>query len=247
MFRPLQSVLVPLDGSVFAEHAVPLAGSIARRAGATLHLVHVVPDLADQYFWAPMPNSSLDFDLRARARKEAEAYLEEVHRRVILAGDVRVVSEVVFEKEGITESIRDDALAVRADLVVMSYHGRGPLARFWYGSIADTLVNTLSAPVLLVRPEAAVPDLEHEVPLRHILIPLDGSAEAEAAIDPVLAVGKALGADFTLVQVVPPGEVAAHLAGGNGKHKGERPTALDYLQTVAERLRADGRRCRPTW
>jgi nucleotide-binding universal stress UspA family protein len=229
MFRPLQSVLVPLDGSTFAEYAVPLAGSIARRAGATVHLLHVIPDLADQYFLVPMPNSPLDAELRARARQQSVDYLKEVHRRLNLAGDVHVVYEVMFEKEGIVESIRDDALAVKADLVVMSYHGRGSLSRFWFGSIADSLVSALSAPVLLVRPGSPLPDLEHEAPLRHILVPLDGSAKAEAALDPVLSIGKALGADFTLVHVIPPG--AENLV---------RPAAVDYLEKVAERLRGDG-------
>jgi nucleotide-binding universal stress UspA family protein len=242
MSHLLRSVLVPLDGSAFAEHAVPLAGSIARRAGAALHLVRVVPDLADEHFWVPLPNSQLESELRARARREAEVYLKEVHRRLNLAGDVLVVADVVFEKEGITESIRDDALAIRADLVVMSYRGRGSLARFWFGSVADSLVDTLSVPVLLVRPTAAVADLEHDVPLRHILVPLDGSAEAEVMLEPVLAIGKAVGADFTLVQVVAPGQVAAHPTHGGAKTNGVRPAALDYLQTVAERLRADGAR-----
>jgi len=37
----IRSILVPLDGSTFGEHALPMAASLARRAGATLHLVHV--------------------------------------------------------------------------------------------------------------------------------------------------------------------------------------------------------------
>src|SRR5947207_1534069 len=36
-----RSILVPLDGSAFAEHALPLALSIARRSKATLQLAHV--------------------------------------------------------------------------------------------------------------------------------------------------------------------------------------------------------------
>ena len=36
-----RSLLVPLDGSQFGEHALPLARAIARQTSATLHLVHV--------------------------------------------------------------------------------------------------------------------------------------------------------------------------------------------------------------
>ncbi len=35
----IRSVLVPLDGSTFGEHALPVALGIARRTGATLHSV----------------------------------------------------------------------------------------------------------------------------------------------------------------------------------------------------------------
>ena len=36
-----RSLLVPLDGSAFGEHALPLALGIARRCGARVRLVHV--------------------------------------------------------------------------------------------------------------------------------------------------------------------------------------------------------------
>src|SRR5690606_2138570 len=36
-----RTILLPLDGSVFSEHALPAALGVARRSGAVLHLVHV--------------------------------------------------------------------------------------------------------------------------------------------------------------------------------------------------------------
>jgi len=36
-----RTILLPLDGSVFSEHALPAAIEVARRSGAVLHLVHV--------------------------------------------------------------------------------------------------------------------------------------------------------------------------------------------------------------
>src|SRR6476646_4587418 len=39
--EPIRAILVPLDGSPFGEHALPLAAGIARRAGAKLRVVHV--------------------------------------------------------------------------------------------------------------------------------------------------------------------------------------------------------------
>ena len=43
------SLIVPLDGSPFAEHALPLAMTIARRAEASLQVVQVHTSLAPGY------------------------------------------------------------------------------------------------------------------------------------------------------------------------------------------------------
>ena len=45
----IQSILVPLDGSPFGEQALPLALDLARRAQATLQVVHVHVPIASLY------------------------------------------------------------------------------------------------------------------------------------------------------------------------------------------------------
>lgn len=56
-----KSILTPLDGSSFAEHALPLALSIARR-GAALRLLHVQEPLASAYGETPffLENTTLE-------------------------------------------------------------------------------------------------------------------------------------------------------------------------------------------
>src|SRR6185437_8166687 len=44
-----KTILVPLDGSTFAEHALPLALSLARRSHAELHLVTISTPLTQAY------------------------------------------------------------------------------------------------------------------------------------------------------------------------------------------------------
>src|SRR5580693_8686914 len=105
MFR---SVLAPLDGSIFAEHALPLAASIARHAGATLRLVRVVPPLADYFFWAPLPTDPLEHELREIHRQEARDYLDDVIHRLLGVGVGPITCDVVEEEEGIGESIQAD-------------------------------------------------------------------------------------------------------------------------------------------
>jgi nucleotide-binding universal stress UspA family protein len=95
MFRNL---LVPLDGSEFAEQALPLAVSIARQSGATLHLMRVVPMPPPVYVetWPAMENV---YD--PGAAEAAHRYLESVAERVRGAANVAVETEVL--SGGVTE------------------------------------------------------------------------------------------------------------------------------------------------
>src|SRR5947209_4350450 len=122
MYRKL---LVPLDGSTFGEHALPLALSIARRAKAAIELVHVhVPLVYVDYF-----DDALDQDSRTRE----QAYLDAVVQR--LATVSRVPMRAVLLTGPIVDVLQEQVLATGADLIVMTTHGRGPLSRFWLGSV----------------------------------------------------------------------------------------------------------------
>ena len=194
----LQSILVPLDGSVFAEHALPFAVSIARQTGATLRLLRVVPPLADYFFWAPMPGDPMEGELRQLHRTEAQNYLDGVVGRLKGSGFGTVSSDVVEEQEGVSESIGADVARMGVNLVVMTSHGRGAVSRVWFGSVADKLVRTLPVPVLLVRPcdHPLGNDLGRRVNLKHFILALDGTPLAERILEPALVIGKALGADL---------------------------------------------------
>jgi nucleotide-binding universal stress UspA family protein len=239
-----QAVLVPLDGSVFAEQALPMALSLARRAGCPLRLLRVVPPLADYFFWAPEPGDPLEAELRAAHRSEARTYLDDVVRRLQDAGAGPMFCDVLEEEEGITESINADVAKTGAGLVVMTSHGRGTAGRVWLGSIADKLVRSVSVPLLLVRPHepASTLDLRREVTLKHLLLALDGSPLAEHILAPALAIGGAMGAEYTLVSGVRPASPLLHPT-WNGAEKFDqrrRQAAEAYLETVAGRLRAGG-------
>jgi len=241
------SLLVPLDGSVFGEHALPLALSIARRAGATLTVLHVYGPVAAVYAEGPPAfDDSLDLHLKERQ----QAYLDGVVQRVRDVSSVSVRSELL---EGETaDAIRAAVSSRGVDLVVMTTHGRGPLGRFWLGSVADELVRHLPAPLLLVRPREAAPDLGQEPVLKHVLLPLDGSALAEQMIEPAVALGSLMGAHYTLVRVIKPVLPSAYRLQGASltelaesvlkqietMHESLHREAQNYLDQVAARLRA---------
>src|SRR5690606_26956373 len=77
------SLLVPLDGTPSAEHALPHALALARRSGATLRLVHVHSLLtALDNPWQLYYHR----DLVQAARDEKQRYLDQVMRRIARAG-----------------------------------------------------------------------------------------------------------------------------------------------------------------
>jgi len=240
----LQSILVPLDGSRFGEQALPLALTLARRAGAKLRIVH-------KHMPPPPihPDSVLakDLSLESKSRDQEQGYLDSVVKKLTAAGASSVSSALVDGP--LVEALCEHVAATKADLVVMTTHGRGPLSRFWLGSVADGLVRRLTTPLLLIRPQEGEGelDLTKETSLRHFLIPLDGSPHAETILKPALEIGALLGADYTLVRVIEPVPVVGidlpgYAAGGTDLVLLEKLQALsrDYLKGVAERLRGQG-------
>jgi nucleotide-binding universal stress UspA family protein len=194
-----KSLLVPLDGWIFAEHALPLALSIARRAGASLTLLHVHAPPAMVY---PDGATAFDETLDLQLKERKQAYLESTARRLRDLSAVMVRSEMV---EGETaDAIRAAATSMGVDLVVMTTHGRGPLGRFWLGSVADELVRHLPVPLLLLRPGEDPPDYRQEPVLKRVLLPLDGSALAEQMIGPAVALGDLMEAQYNLFRVIKP-------------------------------------------
>jgi nucleotide-binding universal stress UspA family protein len=189
----LDRILIPLDGTDFAEHALPYALALAKRAGSSVALatVEVPPPMAfpDVNFLEPL--------------SEAETrYLESVADRVRDAGVSDISVQVLTGNA--PEALEIYRKQIGADLTIMTTHGRGPLARAWLGSVADHFVRTTAAPVLFVRPpdNAGPADLSDLPTVGHVAVTLDGSDLSETAIDPGLALADLFEAETTLVRVV---------------------------------------------
>jgi nucleotide-binding universal stress UspA family protein len=194
-----KSILVPLDGSAFGEHALPIARSIASRSGAAFQLVRVHEPVVVDY-----ANGVEVFDdkLEARNREQEKAYLDEIVERLALSPNVSVTTKILDKLGAIAETLLSQIKDTNVDLVVMATHGHGALARFWLGSVADKLVRQAETPILLVRPQEGTPDLIQEKAFKHILIPLDGSDLAEQVLEYAIALGKMTQADYTLLRIV---------------------------------------------
>jgi nucleotide-binding universal stress UspA family protein len=226
MFR---NILVPLDGSSFAEQALPWALSLARRAGAGLDLVrvHVLYALQEPACgWLPYDPAE-----EAECKRREQLYLDATARWLAAVSRLPVTPALVFGLGA--EPILDRAR--RADLVVMTTHGRGPLGRFALGSVADEVVRRAGLPVLLLRPQNPAPGLLPEPAPENILVPLDGSPLAEQALGPALDVAHLTEGRCTLLRVVGPEDGEEGGRGPDGAGEAEV-----YLGSVAGRFREHG-------
>lgn len=222
------TVIVPLDGSELAEEALPYAVAITERSGAPLHLVRVVSP-----------------DSPAAAEEEARDYLR---RKASELSDRVQISVRIGDA---AEQIIAAAEEMFNPVIVMTTRGRSGLGRWLFGSVADRVVRGSDAPVMLIRsgmerpPDAAV---------RSILVPLDGSVYAEAALPYAEQLARAFDAEIQLVRVAETSQVYAMLAPetqapGSAEALADIAQRLvddanDYLQKVARRLRDKGLRVR---
>ncbi len=243
----LHSLLVPLDGSRFGEQALPLALRIAHLAIARLQIAHVHVPITPVAGDVPL---SYDPQIDGKLQEAEQAYLNQVVQRINAESPVTVGADLLDGP--IEAALSKHVSKTNTDLIVMTTHGRGFLARAWLGSVTDELVRSLAVPMLLVHPGKDDADFSNQPIVRHILIPLDGSTLAEQIIEPAVAVGTLFGADYTLVRVISPAVMGNYDPetgfGGRldqaildqlaGLHEHERTDAANYLAKVAERLRA---------
>lgn len=205
--RRFEKVLVPLDGTPFAEEALPVALAMAERLEGCLRLVSVVPYRPPLEVSGPRESEEAYVKAWVTERsKRAETYLQEVEGRIRdggYAGDLE--TEVLAG--GPVEVLDQQARRWGADLVVMTTQARRPVARAWLGSVADGLVRRGPCPILLWRPEREdAPDLAARPDVQRILVPLDGSERSASVTPYAQAMAGAFGAGLSVVGVIPPDE-----------------------------------------
>lgn len=143
-----QRIVVPLDGSEFAERALPEAEGLARLTGAPVHLLRVT-DLS-QFVWYGEFGLAMDVSAAeaetARETTAAAAYLLTIAERITGSG-LTAETEV---RRG--QTYREVIAATRpGDLIVMASHGRGGVPRWFLGSVAEEVLRHATVPVLMVR------------------------------------------------------------------------------------------------
>ena len=239
-------ILVPLDGSKRSERAIPVAARIARATGGTIVFLEVV--LPPVEFGTYTGDRTVELKPSAFARREeaGAGYLESI-RETYASELTGINTELDLSAGAAAPEIYEAAHLEGVDQIVLCSHGETGLKRWAFGSIAQEAVRHSPVPVLALNEHGIIPpmpDVTH--PLR-VLVPLDGSPLAEAAILPAAYLVPALSAspqgELHLLRVValPSAYGAmksqAHIS--DLVHEEAKQEAEKYVTSVAERTAKD--------
>lgn len=148
----ITAILVPLDGSALAEAALVPAVELAKERGAKLVLLR-----AAEAHTRPMSDPT---EAQVAVVRDAEHYLAGVRDRAQRGGVTDVDASVWYGQPA--QAIVEAARYRKADLIVMSSHGRSGLGRLVLGSVAERVLRSTAVPILLIRPGAAPLDTPFE-------------------------------------------------------------------------------------
>lgn len=140
----IDKLLIPLDGSKLAEHALGKAVDVAEGEPTFLLL-----RAAEASTWPGVDPTAEQI----RVVREAEDYLEGVKRTLAARGIDRVETSVWYGPPA--SAIVEAAAVGKADLIVMSTHGRSGLGRLILGSVAEAVLRGTTTPILLLRADGA--------------------------------------------------------------------------------------------
>ena len=144
-------ILVPVDGSPVAHHAVDKARAIACAFRSSVTLIYVIDPYAFTGMGADFSHGQSEY-LRAATVEANEAI--GAARQIFEAQGMFVKGSVV-EGHSVYQAILEAAETLDADLVVMGSHGRRNLEKLVLGSVTAQVLSHAHLPVLVVRSEGA--------------------------------------------------------------------------------------------
>jgi len=141
-----ENILVPLDGSKRAEMIRPHVRELAIRFQATVILIMAIENTYIDGDGEPLSiygAKGIDSKL-----KDSEDYLDGIVAKFRTKG---VACKRLIAHGPVVEKIIEAANTEDVDLIAMTSHGWGGLARIFYGSVAAGILNQVDRPLFIVR------------------------------------------------------------------------------------------------
>jgi nucleotide-binding universal stress UspA family protein len=151
--KELRRILVPLDGSKFAENIIPYVENLAGRAGSQVILLRVLEPILlppiTRYGVSAGDEEEFEKDVAAKAEKMGRRYLDE--KEGALRTSVAEVNSVLLQGKP-AETILRYAQDNDVSLIALATHGFSGISKWAFGSVASKLIEGSTTPVLVVRP-----------------------------------------------------------------------------------------------
>jgi nucleotide-binding universal stress UspA family protein len=136
-------ILVPLDGSLLAEHTIAHAEQFAKVFGGSITLLQVLDPTP--FHESRSTVEPLNWQIR---KAEAEMYLQGVAGKIRDGG---IPVDYAIQEGCAPDKIIDFAHSENVELVVLSTHGISGLSRWNTSSVTNKVLEKIYLPVLLVR------------------------------------------------------------------------------------------------
>jgi len=143
-----KKILVPTDGSEFANQAIEKAAKMAEAFSSELLIVTINPPLST--YAPPEVAITISSDEYAKnVESHARHVLDEAKKTCESFG---VTPQTMFLSEHHeAEGIIDAAKQANCDLILMASHGRRGLTKFLLGSTAQEVVTRAEIPVMIIK------------------------------------------------------------------------------------------------
>jgi nucleotide-binding universal stress UspA family protein len=211
-------MLVPLDGSPQADRILPYAAWVAQCLQIPILLLSIV---------------DLRLASSTRGQRDVEQQLQQAVDRLHQEG---VQATVAMTAGRPAEEILGVAEGQDYDLIVLSTSTRQGIGRGTLGRVTDKVFHASQTPLLLIPPFLAEPPMSPPHALTTLIVPLDGSALAEAALPFAEDLAQKLSAGVMLVRAVP---FAGAIVDERTPPTGEIE-ARAYLGSLTGRLQSEG-------
>jgi nucleotide-binding universal stress UspA family protein len=179
--RPLRRVLVPLRDSPTNQRTLPYAAFLASELQSQICLAYVEPGHA-----AITTSGSWQVGVEDNRwpgmNRHVVSYFKSLCERIPKSSSL--ISGLKVGAPSVAEGLLSVESGNNMDLVLVALGSHRPATHISLGRVVDKLIQKGSAPVMVIPPQAV--DTGHPVKVRHIVVPLDGSALAEQALAPLL-------------------------------------------------------------
>ncbi|MDD5127792.1 MAG: universal stress protein [Dehalococcoidales bacterium] len=215
-------ILVPLDGSVLAEAALPFAEEVAGKLGSEVTLLYISDPVNDPY------------------RHMYDPYLQKISEAVKETGknspngkEISADSRIMVGEAA--EQITSYAENKDIDLIVMSSHGHSGYKRWTLGHITDKVIRNTTRPVAIIRSKSHT----KHAGISRVMVTLDGSKVSETALPYASNLAAGLKAELLLFEVLTP-DYYAYTNEAYKELAEAKRAAHNYVEKIAADLKDKG-------